>query len=291
MRSIYLPIRSFGDFIITAAIVKDNFIEAVPVILPDYLTEIFKAIEGDKYFEITGTISYNNQPAFFEMYKVRDIKNIKRLVNDMLILQKTINKKDEYILDYSSKRLFFTGAKFIWPQPDENIYDSKLNLLINKGLLSVADIAAPMVKAIEPGSPTKILLLPDSRISEKSINDELIRQLVKQLNEFNINTGYFSFGKITAPGQLLYSNFMELIELVSAYDLVISAESLPYHLANFLNKPHFVIYNQSKHFKSSFMTPFMIRNNYYSTFTGDNHDAVIGHIRKLLVEKKDVEIK
>jgi len=43
MRTIYLPLRILGDFIITAAIVKNNFFVKVPVILPSYLTEIYQA--------------------------------------------------------------------------------------------------------------------------------------------------------------------------------------------------------------------------------------------------------
>ena len=93
MSLIYLPIRAFGDFIITASVLKDNFINKVPVILPDYLKELYFAIGSDRYFNVVNTIGFKNQPAFFELYKVKDFKNLKRLLNDIWIIRSSLNKK------------------------------------------------------------------------------------------------------------------------------------------------------------------------------------------------------
>ena len=63
-----------------------------------------------------------------------------------------------------------------------------------------------------------------------------------------IDVASFSMS-IPADARKSYQNFQQLIALINDYDLIIGAESLPYHLANYLEKPHFVIYNQSRHMK------------------------------------------
>lgn len=279
MRSIYAPIRALGDFIITASVVKNNFLVKVPILLPDFIADLFYAIEGDKYFDIEGTIGFSNQPAFFEMYKVKDLKNLKRLWKDIKIIKHVFNSNDQYLLDYSSRRLFFTRAKLVWPPTDENIYEGKAKLLAENSLIK-PDVNLDALTYTK--SFSNILIIPDSRVKEKNINNDLIKKIKDHFKGLNIQIARFSQKKADEPDHVNYSNFKELMELISSSDLIISAESLPYHLAYFLGKPHFVIYNESRHFKTTFMTPFMLRNNYFSIFTGSNHDQVISQLEKVL---------
>ena len=281
MKTIYLPIRAFGDFIITASIVKNNFKAKIPMVLPDYLAEIFHAINGGEYFEVIDKIHYNNQPAFFELYKVKDLKNLKRLISDIRILSSFVNKQDEYLMDYSCKRLSYTNANFIWQPTEGNIYEQKLCFLAAKNLIN-PNHHSIKIKPVSPGKMLRILILPDSRIHLKSIGNELLELMIKNLYATDIRIGHFSKKKDLNNGCLYYSDFNELIDLISSYELVISAESLPYHLANYLNKPHFVIYNQTRHFKLAFMTPFMVQNKYYSIFTGSNANEVIAEINNII---------
>jgi hypothetical protein len=278
MRSIYLPIRSFGDFIITAAVVKNNFSKRVPIIIPDYVTDIFEAIHGSQYFEPAGAISYKNQPAFFELYKVRDIANIKRLVNDVLTLRSFVNKTDHYILDYSSRRISFTGAHFAWPSKNENIYEAKAALLREEGLIKLQmPIAGERVSDAEM---RKVIIVPDSRIPEKNIDTGLVNSIIDAFEHVEIKIARFSKGGSTDNKVVTYSSFPQLIQLILSADMIISAESLPYHLANYLDKPHFVIYNQSRHFKSIFMTPYMLNKKSYTIYTGNNKADVIADIAR-----------
>jgi ADP-heptose:LPS heptosyltransferase len=282
MPSIYLPIRALGDFIITASVIKNNFRTKVPVVLPSYLLEFYNAINGDDYFELVGTINYDTQPAFFELYKVKDLQNLKRLASNMLTISSFVNKKHKYILDYSSRRLRFTGANFVWPSTKGNIYEEKFKLFRDENFLNGADPRIDIIEPVEPGKLSNILILPDSRVSSKDINENLVGLITGEFKGINIRTAYFSKKKNIKENSLSYSNFEELINLISNCDIIISAESLPYHLANYLNKPHFVIYNQSRHFKLEFATPFMLKNNYYSIFTGNNAKQVAETVYKTL---------
>jgi len=61
-----------------------------------------------------------------------------------------------------------------------------------------------------------------------------------------------------------YSNFEELLELINDADFVFGSDSLPIHLCNTLQKPHYILY--PKNGSSAFFTPFSIANNYYADF-------------------------
>ena len=283
-RIVYLPIRALGDFIITASVIKNLNINKIPIMLPDYLTDLFFAIEGEKYFEVIGNIHFNNQPAFFELYKVKDINNIKRLITDSFKIGSTLNKKDTYLVDYSSRRLFFVMANMIWPSKKENMYEGRLKILQNKKLINSISSESSN-NTIRLSKVQKIVIIPDSRIKEKSISTKLINEIINHFKNYQFHIAHFSHNKtIDNDRAIEYSNFDELINIINIYDLIISAESLPYHLANFMGKQHFVIYNKSRHFKTSFMTPFMIKNNYYSIFEGNNSEIIIRDLNKVLCQ-------
>jgi ADP-heptose:LPS heptosyltransferase len=281
MEVTYLPLRAFGDFMITASVVKDNFIRRIPIVLPTYFEAIFEAIGGEKYFDVVDSITYNNQPAYFELYKAKDLKNIKRLLHDIRTLKNSINKNQTYLVDYSSKRLLWINRHLIWPARDKNVYEGRFTLLNSKGLIT-KDNAQNRIHPLEPGKSKRILLLPDSRIATKSINPDLVKTIVKKISHVEVVIGCFGQPENTLPGTISYSNFHQLIGLISAYDMVISAESLPYHLANYLSMPHFVIYNQSRHSNSTFMTKFMLDNKYYAVFNGVNTHQVVEQLAAIL---------
>ncbi|RYZ97538.1 MAG: hypothetical protein EOP47_21440 [Sphingobacteriaceae bacterium] len=280
MEAVYLPIRALGDFIITASVIKNYNFEKIPVVLPPYLNDIFKAIEGDKYFTVIDDIKFANQPAFFEMYKVKDRKNISRLVKELAVAFRSLNKRNIYLLDYRSKRLLFTGAKLKWPNIHENNYRGKYELFSKYFLHNTKQEASSAIKS--DSGYSKVLIIPDSRIKVKSINEGLIDKIIAKFPN-RINLALFGAAPAAVkPGVLFYTNFDQLIALVNEYDLIITAESLPYHLANYYNKPHFVIYNDTRHFKETFMTPFMIDNNYFFNFTGNNAQAVIEKLQTII---------
>jgi ADP-heptose:LPS heptosyltransferase len=281
-QTFYLPIRAFGDFLIAATVVKGRFTCKIPILLPNYLFEVFLAIDAGEYFEIVNNIHFKNQPAFFELYKLKNPINLYRLIKDIITIQSAVNDKDKFILDYSSKRLFFTGAHFLWPKNTENIYEGKLKLFSKNFNVNPSLIFQP-INPVKSNRNSKILIIPDSRIRQKSIDKTLIKTIKEYYHEITIDIAYFS-KDILDDYNKYYSSFKQLIKLINSYDLIISAESLPYHLANYLGKPHFVIYNNSRHAKKFFMTPYMIQNHSYSIFKNNDAKTVIADIKELLTD-------
>lgn len=280
-QAIYIPIRALGDFIISAAVVKNHFVEKIPVLLPPYLTALFNATHSEDYFNVIGEANFGDQSAFFELYKIRDSKNLTRLINDLRTMHLITNKKNTYLLDYRSRRISFLNAKLRWPVFDQNIYQGKFNMF--------AEFYEPKQNAInnhisfEYTTRSKILVLPGSRLPMKRINTQLLKNIIDSFNHLQIDVAEFGNPLGHENEKVIhYSNFDHLINLINAYDLIISAESLPFHLAYYLNKPHFVIYNESKHFKQTFITPFMLQSKYFETFTGNNHNQIIERLKEIL---------
>jgi hypothetical protein len=272
----YLPIRAFGDFIITAAVVKGQFKEKIPVLLPSYFDEIFRAIGADQYFEIAGTVSFSNQPIFFQLYTLTKLENWSRLLGDLATIRTAVNLNDTFLVDYSSRRLLFTGAKLYWPEKQENAYEGKLKMFSgffeNKVGQEVQPILPPRLD-----KNSRVLILPDSRINVKRIDAKLIDCIREHFSETLFDVASFS-NTTLSDGRKSYQSFEQLIGLIKDYDLIIGAESLPYHLANYLRKPHFVIYNQSRHQKDTFMTPFMLDHQAYSQVKGNQPEPVLKQI-------------
>lgn len=271
--NIYLPIRAFGDFISTAFIIKNYALEKIPIVIPNYLNDFFESIGGNDYFNIVGDISYRDQPAFFEFYKVKNFNSLNRLKWDVITLLKETDIRKKYLLDFHSKRLFFTMRNYAWPNQAENIYQGKYDLFSQFFLFKSNQLKD--VQLHENSSFSKILIIPDSRISAKSIDNKLINIIQTNFSGKQIHIARFNRLDQSQQNCIYYANFNQLITLIKEYELIISAESLPYHLANFYDKPHFVIYKNTRHFDENFMTPFMIRNNYYINDEGVNTEGII----------------
>lgn len=280
-KPIYLPIRSLGDFVMTASVVKMNCVEKVPIMLPHYLVDLFKAMELDGYFEFIGIIAYKDQPSYFEFYKVRDLKNIKRLISDIFLIRNNLKKINHYLLDYRSRRLVFANKRFSWPNDKENAYIGKYELF-SKYYSCKPDVTLSQI--VKYKIPVKsIIIFPDSRIKSKEIDKGLISDiLVKYGSDYQVKIAKFS--SIPSNDEIIihYSDFHALINIIKTNDFIISAESLPYHLCNFYNKPHFVIYKKVRHFKINFRTLFMISENAYTIYDGTNKEEIFINLDRVL---------
>ena len=281
MSAVYLPIRSFGDFVITASVIKAHATGPVPVILPHYLRDIFTSIGSHEYFDVLKHINFDNQPAFFEIYKVTDTRNATRLLRDMKAIFKVLTADYEYLLDYSSKRLLYTGARLRWPAVNQNIYKAKYDLFARYFRLKPYHNDMGILPFEKNNA--RVLVLPDSRIKDKEINPELVSEILSRFGAGRVAVAKFSAAPHAGGSILSYGSFTQLLNLINSYQLIISAESLPYHLANYCGKPHFVIYNKSRHFKDSFMTPYMQSHGFYAFAEQNGHTDVINKLETILL--------
>jgi ADP-heptose:LPS heptosyltransferase len=116
---------------------------------------------------------------------------------------------------------------------------------------------------------SKVLIFPDSRKKHKVIKEETMRQLSINLTNLNVEFKIAKFGQINneysfLKNQIVYRDFKELILLISECDFVISSDSVPVHIAEFLGKQHVILYNDKINY--NWLTPFAKKHHMYTTF-------------------------
>jgi ADP-heptose:LPS heptosyltransferase len=139
----------------------------------------------------------------------------------------------------------------------QNIYQSYFQHFgVEPGLLSIQNPT--------PSELKKILVLPESRKPSKSFKPLFIHQLTKSLlsKGLEVTTGFFKHAPLQTEGKVaVHVEFADLIDLIKNADLVVTADSLPAHLAQLLGKPHFVYYEANPN--QEWTTPFCNLNKAY----------------------------
>ena len=63
----------------------------------------------------------------------------------------------------------------------------------------------------------------------------------------------------------LNNNFKDLIKYIQEADFIIAADSLPIHLCELFNKPHFMLFPNGH--PRNFITPYALDNNSFGEFS------------------------
>ena len=121
-------------------------------------------------------------------------------------------------------------------------------------------------------SINKVLIVPDARISARRIPENIIEYIKTQLTGTNksLQVAYLNKEneqKLQTASQnelVSYANFEELLALINDADFIFGSDSLPIHLCNAIQKPHYILYPNNG--STAFFTPFSIANNYYADF-------------------------
>ena len=161
---------------------------------------------------------------------------------------------------------------------EQNNKSALLNLLLGHPFKSIVNnqVYAEMgeffkfTPSIPPSNGTinKILIVPDARITDRRIPENLIHYIKTKIGSDKLlQVAYFDKANkhFNKQNELVsYSNFEELLELINGADFVFGSDSLPIHLCNALQKSHYILY--PKNVSGAFFTPFSIANNYYADF-------------------------
>ena len=99
----------------------------------------------------------------------------------------------------------------------------------------------------------KVLILPDARLAKRVIPASIVERIDGRVARFGSD----------------YSSFEQLIDLIQASDYVVTADSLPLHLAHLCRKPHFILYPDGG--KQDFFTPDALAAGSFSTFSQFTH--------------------
>jgi ADP-heptose:LPS heptosyltransferase len=206
-----------------------------------------------------GLLSFFTNRHFFSFNTIQELFNISKIVHQVEIRNEIIyleHKARKFLLNIFFRRRLehiYTNA---------NIYDAFGRFFeINSAELT---FNLPVVHTI-----CKVLIFPDSRKKHKIINNDTLKQLTSELIEQNIDFKIAHFDHITltdidSNNQVVYNNFKDLILLIKECDFVITSDSVPAHIAEYLKKPHVILYNDRVN--KDWLTPFAKKYKMYTTF-------------------------
>jgi len=278
MRRLFL-IRAYGDFII-----------AIRAILFSPQPSSIKIVASEHF-----------KPLYSALAKVIDLSSLQIEFQNFEINNAQLNLfTDRYLLDSSTIKQLKSIRKYFLKSSDENFEDYiehnkrlKLFQFLKKSKVynEYNLFFNPIFKEIEfkIKNTGRILILPDARIQKRNLPQEIVQEIIHLSNEKNyqVQIAYFKRvsqvdkkGKVSSVqfktdlifSQKVYNNFDELIELIQAADFVIGADSLPIHLSNLLQKPHFILY--PSHGSKAFFTPFALEHKFYAEFDQFEQESI-----------------
>jgi ADP-heptose:LPS heptosyltransferase len=161
---------------------------------------------------------------------------------------------------------------------EQNNKSGLLNLLLGHPFKAIVNkqVYAEMgefykaTSSIPPSNGTinKILIIPDARITARRIPENLIHYIKTKIGlDKLLQVAYFDKANnhFNKQNELVsYNNFEELLELINDADFIFGSDSLPIHLCNALQKPHYILYPNNG--STAFFTPFSMANKCYADF-------------------------
>ena len=110
-----------------------------------------------------------------------------------------------------------------------------------------------------------ILILPDARLKKRVLNIDLIESVKKYYTAKGKKINIARFKNKIVEDDFVYNNFKDLIKYILDADFIIAADSLPIHLSELFNKPHFMLFPNGH--PRNFITPYALNNNSFGEFS------------------------
>ena len=262
-------LRAYGDATIALHFLanspeKNNY----EVIASSHLKPLIKALSSyiDLSFLKIEFVDFGITKSQLNLFTNRHLISINTLQQVIKLKQFVKNNPNNEGIDYveqnnkSSVLKLFTGHSF--------------KAVVNKQVY--ADMGNFFKSSISIPKPTssinKVLIVPDARISARRIPENVIEYIKTQLTSANksLQVAYFNKNnehKLQTESQyelVSYANFEELLALINDADFIFGSDSLPIHLCNALQKPHYILYPNNG--STAFFTPFSIANKCYADF-------------------------
>jgi ADP-heptose:LPS heptosyltransferase len=110
-----------------------------------------------------------------------------------------------------------------------------------------------------------ILILPDARLKKRILKMEIIESIKKYYTAKGKKINIARFKNKIVEDDFVYNNFKDLIKYIQEADFIIAADSLPIHLCELFNKPHFMFFPDGH--PRNFITPYALDNNSFGEFS------------------------
>jgi hypothetical protein len=239
-------LKAYGDFVIALISIRrlrQDPRRPKPVVLAGrHLQSLAKALGVEPDVRFIGG-DWTDVPAAFDVGQRGKVAAIRSLFD--LRRRLGILEPSTLLFDRIGLRETFIGARHArvgLPPHCENIYLAYERLFDRLGFL-----ASPAPPANIGGGLRRAVIVPGSRVDRKTLPSDVIAALHSQLTASAIDSQVLLLEQESVhvpahvPSVTLPRRFEALIEALSEADLVISADSLAAHLAEFSALPSFVV--------------------------------------------------
>jgi ADP-heptose:LPS heptosyltransferase len=261
-------LRAYGDFtILLQALLRSNKKSQYKLVVSSHLQPLFISLQQFVNFDaiqiefvdfgIEKTLlRFFTNKFFFSPNCIKELQLIKAYLKVNPICEgQDYLEQDKRITWFN----ILTGNNFRHIIEDQNVYNTYDQFFEN---FTFEHLEILENKPIN--SNKKLLIFPDSRLPAKNIPTDVLDKIIQEQNNKGHIVQVAYFKSQTNKHSVSYNNFDELLKMIQDADFIIGADSLPIHLANLLNKPHFILY--PKGFTQLFITPFAIANQSFGTF-------------------------
>jgi ADP-heptose:LPS heptosyltransferase len=261
-------LRSYGDFIVAVnAVRNDDQEEGKTMYVSQHLRALYNALPTGyrpRVQFIDLGIRHNILAGFTNRYlfttaAVKELFTWRRVVKAL-----PVNVSAIFLEQWRRKWLasLFAGTPLRAIHSRGNIYHSYATFFNS----TPADFSFQ-----QPGAGSSILVFTDSRKRSKALPDTVVK-MIGAFCHHRYNVTFANFGAAAKRSQddrslsyRSYNNFEELTGLVRSADFIISSDSLPVHLAQLFEKPHWVIYHGPVN--QEWLTPHALQHGHYCVFS------------------------
>ena len=246
MNPTIVTLKAFGDFVIACSasrrVQSANGMGAPTVVAGEHVRSLASALGLDSKIQFIGDDSWSDVPAAFDVRKCGVLPALRSL-QDLRHRLDALPSNMDFVFDHSGWRERFIGGKRFFQSlslNSGNIYLAYEQLFESLGY-GILKTSPEVNHAI-----SRAIIIPGARMRHRQIPAPVLAELAAELRKRFVDTSLVVLEgeSIDLPAGIdvkkIPRNFGELVAAVKNSDLVISADSLPSHLSEFLNVPVFV---------------------------------------------------
>jgi hypothetical protein len=256
-------LRAYGDFVILlqtllASPQKNKYSLIASKHLQPLYQELALVIDLSSIqiqfinFGITNTqLSLFTNKHLLSLNTLNELKHIEKFVK-----QNPNNEEQDYVEQTTRIKAinFLTGLEFKAMIEPDSIYSNYSNFFMNS-----------TKKDYQTKQLNNILILPDARLKKRVLKIDLIESINNHYTAKGKKINIARFKNKIVEEDFVYNNFKDLIQYIQEADFIIAADSLPIHLCELFNKPHFMLFPNG-HLRN-FITPYAFDNNSFGEFS------------------------
>lgn len=209
-----------------------------------------------------GLLSFFTNKYFYSTQSLRELWALRQSLHILTKKQGLVNLF--LVEQFRRKKLlgWFTGQSFeaVHVSKTTNIYESYNRFWHQSQALFFKNPVKPIIIK-------RIVIFPNSRKPEKEMPQYLLDNIINYATEsgFQLKVAFFNNKQPdTNRFSIYYKDFPSLVKIIEENDFVISTDSLPAHIAQFIQKPHWIFYNKKINYE--WLTPWAMQQKTYGLF-------------------------